>query len=147
MNAIVKIGEKRISNVVFFLTAWFSKWPTTYSLFVRNSGILSLDKIYFQGCHWSIHSTNYITALSLVKTMYGYPKREKKSGLRTKIKSFHSGYSELGLKVIHSKVPSSFDRNSTFLTKQICSDQISYSTGRGNAGTWKYKFAIQCVIF
>jgi len=28
------------------------------------------------------------------KTMYGYPKREKKSGLRTKIKSFHSGYSD-----------------------------------------------------
>ena len=24
--------------------------------------------------------------------MYVYPKREKKSGLRTKIKSFHSGY-------------------------------------------------------
>ena len=34
-----------------------------------------------------------IFLLSLEKTMYGYPKREKKSGLRTKIKSFHSGYS------------------------------------------------------
>ena len=45
----------------------------------------------------------YIPALSLEKTMYGYPKREKKSGLRAKIKSFHSGYP--GLKVIHSKVP------------------------------------------
>jgi len=33
-------------------------------------------------------------ALSLEKIMYGYPKREKKSGLRTKIKSFHSGYSD-----------------------------------------------------
>ena len=67
--------------------------------------------------------------------MNGYLKRGKKSGLRTKIKSFHSGYSELGLKVIHAKVPSSVDRNSTFLTKPICSDQISYSTERGNAGT------------
>ena len=35
-----------------------------------------------------------IFLLSLEKTMYGYPKREKKSGLRTKIKSFHSGYSD-----------------------------------------------------
>ena len=26
------------------------------------------------------------------KVMYGYPKREKKSGLGTKIKSFRSGY-------------------------------------------------------
>ena len=26
------------------------------------------------------------------KQLYRYPKREKKSGLRTKIKSFHSGY-------------------------------------------------------
>ena len=26
--------------------------------------------------------------------MYGYPKREKKSGLRTKIKSFYSRYSD-----------------------------------------------------
>ena len=26
------------------------------------------------------------------KTMYRYQKREKKSGLRTKMKSFHSGY-------------------------------------------------------
>ena len=34
----------------------------------------------------------FIPALSLEKTMYRYPKREKKSGLRTKIKSFHSGY-------------------------------------------------------
>ena len=32
--------------------------------------------------------------LSLEKIMYGYPKREKKSRLRTKIKSFHSGYSD-----------------------------------------------------
>ena len=35
-----------------------------------------------------------IFLLSLGKTMNGYPKREKKSGLRTKIKSFHSGYSD-----------------------------------------------------
>ena len=28
------------------------------------------------------------------KIMYGYPKREKKSRLITKIKSFHSGYSD-----------------------------------------------------
>ena len=26
------------------------------------------------------------------KTINGYPRREKKSGLRTKMKSFHSGY-------------------------------------------------------
>ena len=30
----------------------------------------------------------------LEKTMYGYPKREKKSELRIKIKRFHSGYSD-----------------------------------------------------
>ena len=29
--------------------------------------------------------------------MYGYPKREKKSGLSTKIKSFHNGYSDLAV--------------------------------------------------
>ena len=51
-------------------------------------------EFFFQGCHWSIQFTNYIPALSLEKIMYGYPKREKKSGLRTKIKSFHSGYSD-----------------------------------------------------
>ena len=28
------------------------------------------------------------------KVMYGYLKREKKMGLRTKIKSFHNGYSD-----------------------------------------------------
>ena len=69
--------------------------PTTNSLFVRNCGFLSWKRIYFQGCHWSIQFTNYIPALSLEKTMYGYPKREKKSGLRTKNKSFLSGYSDL----------------------------------------------------
>ena len=30
----------------------------------------------------------------LEKTMYGYPKREKKSELRIKIKSFYNGYSD-----------------------------------------------------
>ena len=41
-------------------------------------------RIYFQGCHWSIQFTNYIPALSSEKTMNGYPKREKKCGLRIK---------------------------------------------------------------
>jgi len=44
---------------------------------------------------------NYIPALSLEKTMYGYwiskVEREKKSGLRTKIKNFFSGYSDLAV--------------------------------------------------
>ena len=62
-------------------------------LFVRNCGYLSWDRIYFQGCHWSIQLMDYIPGISLEKTMYGYPKREKKSGFRTKIKSFHNGYS------------------------------------------------------
>jgi len=53
-----------------------------------------MGKNFFQGCHWSIQFTNYIPALSLEKAMYGYPKREKKSGLKTKIKSFHNGYSD-----------------------------------------------------
>jgi len=47
-----------------------------------------LDKIHFQGCHWSIQFTNYIPALSLEKTMYGYSKSE----LRAKIISFHNEY-------------------------------------------------------
>ena len=55
-------------------------------------------RIYFQGCHWSIQFSNYIPALSSEKTMNGYPKREKKCGLRIKY---------IVLKVIHSKVPSS----------------------------------------
>ena len=39
-----------------------------------------MDRICFQGSHWSIQFTNYIPALALEKIMYGYPKREKKSG-------------------------------------------------------------------
>ena len=31
---------------------------------------------------------------SLEKTINGYPRREKKSGLRTKMKSLQSGYSD-----------------------------------------------------
>ena len=52
INTLVKIGYKKISNVLL-------------NIF--------LHRLIF-------------------KIMYGYPKREKKSGLRTKIKSFHSGY-------------------------------------------------------
>jgi len=37
---------------------------------------------------------NFIPALSLEKIMYGYPKEQKKSVFRAKIKSFHSGYSD-----------------------------------------------------
>ena len=33
------------------------------------------------------------------KTIYGYPRREKKSGLRTKMKSFHSGYLDQEVRV------------------------------------------------
>ena len=97
INRLVNFGYRRILNVLLnvFLHRLIYKWPTTNSLFVRNCGFLSWDRIYFQGCHWSIHFKNYIPALSLEKIMYGYPRREKKSGLRTKIKSFHSGYSDL----------------------------------------------------
>ena len=57
-----------------------TKWLTTNSLFVSVWGGTSLDRIYFQGCHWSLQFTNYFPALSLKKTMYGYPQKEKKSG-------------------------------------------------------------------
>ena len=46
---------------------------------VSNCGFLSWNRIYFPGCHCLIQFTNYIPALSLEKTMYGYLKREKKS--------------------------------------------------------------------
>jgi len=85
-------NESQTYYEIFFFADKLTKWPTRNSLFVRYCGFLSWGRIYFQGCHWSIQFTNYIPALSLEKTMYGYPKREKKSGLRTKIKSFHSGY-------------------------------------------------------
>ena len=51
----------------------------------------------------------YIPALSLEKTMYGYPESEKKSGLRTKItvSTVDIWIKQSRLKVIHSKVPSS----------------------------------------
>ena len=92
--------ESQTYYYILFFTDYFSKWPKTNSLLLRNCGFLSWDRIYFQGCNWSIQFTIYIfiyiyiPALSLEKTMYGYLKREKKSGLRTKIKSFHCGYSD-----------------------------------------------------
>ena len=89
---------KRISNVLLHIFQ-LKKWQKTNSLFVRNCGDLSFDRIYFQGCQWLIQFTNYIPqftnyTLSLEKAMHGYPKREKKSGVRTKFKSFHNGYSD-----------------------------------------------------
>ena len=36
---------------------------------------------------------------SLEKTINGYPRKEKKSGLRTKMKSFHSGYSDQEVRI------------------------------------------------
>ena len=36
---------------------------------------------------------------SLEKTINGYPRREKKSGLRTKMKSFHNGYSDQEVRI------------------------------------------------
>ena len=36
---------------------------------------------------------------SLVKTINGYPRREKKSGLSSKMKSFHSGYSDQEVRI------------------------------------------------
>ena len=50
-------------------------------------------------------ATNERTEIfSLEKTINGYPRREKKSGLRTKMKSFHSGNSdqEVRIKVFSS---------------------------------------------
>ena len=45
-------------------------------------------------------ATNERTEIfSLVKTINGYPRREKKSGLRTKMKSFHSGYSDQKVRI------------------------------------------------
>ena len=61
-------------------------------LIVRNCGFLSWERIFLKAVIGQF--TNFIPALSLEKAIYGYPKREKKSGLRTKIKSFHSGYSD-----------------------------------------------------
>ena len=58
----------------------------------------------------SLIGYNLFSRLSLVNTIYelysctligqsnyGYPKREKMSGLRTKIKSLHNGYSDLAV--------------------------------------------------
>ena len=61
-------------------------------LICYNCGFLSWDRIYFQDCYWSIQFTNYIPALSLEKKMYGYPKKEKKSGLKGVFAKNDRGY-------------------------------------------------------
>ena len=63
---LVKINYKlKITNALLhiFFTENFAKWPTKNYLFLRNSGGLSLDRIYFRGCHWSLQFTNYSCTL------------------------------------------------------------------------------------
>ena len=90
-------------------------------LICSNRGFLSWDRICFQGCHWSIQFTNYISALSLEKTMNGYPKKEKKSGLRTIIKSFYSGYSDqvVGIKGSILKFPAQKELKKCFQRRNV----------------------------
>ena len=65
-------------------------------LFVRNCGYLSWDRIYFQGCHWSIQFTDI--------------QRERKRvdyGLKLKVSTVDIRIKQSGLKVNHAKVPNS----------------------------------------
>ena len=69
---------KRISNVLLHIFQ-LKKWPKTNSLFVRNCGFLSWNRIYFQGCQgWSMQFTNYIPALSLEKNNVRISKEREK---------------------------------------------------------------------
>ena len=48
----------------------------------NNGGFLSWDRIYFQGCHWSIQFTNYIPALSLGENNVRISKEREKEWIK-----------------------------------------------------------------
>jgi len=73
---------------------------------VINCGGLSLDKIYFQGCHWSIQFTNYIPAVSLEKTDFQSERKRVDYGLKLKVYIVYIWIKLSGFKVFLSKVPS-----------------------------------------